>query len=63
MLKLHKGDAILFSDFTVSKNLGGKARVQKWNFTKGKRMAYDLFATGMTAKGHKIVEIVIHYLW
>ena len=27
MLKLHKGDAILFSVFTVSKNLGGKARV------------------------------------
>ena len=26
-LKLHKGDAILFSVFTVSKNLGGKARV------------------------------------
>lgn len=22
---------------------------------RGKRMAYDLFATGMTAKGHKIV--------
>ena len=26
-------------------------------------MAYDLFATGMTAKGHKIVETIIHYLW
>ena len=26
-LKLHKGDAILFSVSTVSKNLGGKARV------------------------------------
>lgn len=26
-------------------------------------MAYDLFATGTTAKGHKIVETVTGYLW
>lgn len=26
-------------------------------------MAYDLFVIGMTAKGHKIVEIIAGYLW
>lgn len=39
------------------------SRVQKWNFTEGKRVAYDLFVIGMTAKGHKIVEIITGCLW
>lgn len=54
----------LFSIFFLfQKHFGRKARVQKWNFTDGKRMAYDLFVIGMTAKGHKIVEIITGYLW
>lgn len=51
----HKAPEALVPVLTVLQVLGGKA---KWNFTKGKRVAYDLFVIGMTAKGHKTVEII-----
>lgn len=35
-----------------------KGHTAEWNFTKGKRVAYDLFVIGMIAKGHKTVEII-----